>query len=34
MMVSDTIVSLTLSQKDERKSLTKHLLALKKTHPQ
>lgn len=29
-MMSDTIVSLTLSQKDERKSLIKHLLALKK----
>ena len=29
-MMSDAIVSLTLSQKDERKSLIKHLLALKK----
>lgn len=32
-MMSDTIVSLTLSQKDERKSLIKHLLALKKKKP-
>lgn len=32
-MMSDTIVSLTLSQKDERKSLIKHLLALKKKNP-